>query len=65
MVTIRIYWQDLSKNMQSQLKKIFGNNMNWDIFPISVVEIDDIFTPGTNVEIDSVLGNKGLEDEAV
>ena len=60
MITIRLYWQDLSKEMQDKLLKLFGDNGNWDCIPLSVIEINNVDSnyPGRNIVIDSFLGDE-------
>ena len=55
MITINIYWQDLSKDMQKKLLKVFGENNNWDTIPIAIIEIND---ETQDVILDSYLGDK-------
>ena len=40
-ITIRIYWQDLSENMQQRLLKVFGDNCNWDVIPMTEIIIEN------------------------
>ena len=40
-MTIEIYWDDLTVEKQKELLNLFGGNMNWDIFPIACVEIEN------------------------
>lgn len=55
MITINIYWQDLSKDMQKKLFKVFGDNNNWDTIPMTMIEIND---DTQDVILDSYLGDK-------
>ena len=57
MITINIYWQDLSEAMQKKLLKVFGDNCNWDCIPMSMVEIEDE-DQHREMTIDSFLGDK-------
>lgn len=36
---IEIYWQDLTPAKQSEILQLFGENGNWDVFPIATVEV--------------------------
>ena len=58
-VEIRIYWNDLSENMKQKLLNIFGDNMNWDVFPMCTFEINNENTnyPNQNITLDSFLGD--------
>lgn len=40
-MSIEIYWDDLCEEKQKELLKLFGDNMNWDIFPIASIEIEE------------------------
>ena len=40
MVKIEIYWQDLTKEKQAELLNILGDNNNWDVFPITTLELE-------------------------
>jgi hypothetical protein len=61
-IIIRLYWQDLSENMQQKLLKLFGDNCNWDCIPIAVVQIDNDISH-RDIVIDSFLGDEGLENK--
>ena len=39
MKIIRIYWRDLTKEKQDEILEAFGENGNYDMFPIA--EIDE------------------------
>ena len=58
MITIRVYWDDLSESMQKKLLSVFGDNCNWDCIPMSVIEIEN---EGKDIVIDSFLGDERLE----
>lgn len=64
MINIRLYWQDLSKEMQEKLLKLFGDNCNWDCIPMTIISIennDDCSNyPNRDIEIDSFLGGTEL-----
>lgn len=36
---IEIYWQDLTRTKQSEILRVFGENGNWDVFPIATVDV--------------------------
>lgn len=55
MITINVYWQDLSKDMQKKLLKVFGENNNWDTIPMAMIEIND---ETQDVILDSYLGDR-------
>ena len=38
---IEIYWKDLTKEKQKEISNKLGDNNNWDVFPISVIEIEE------------------------
>ena len=40
-MTIEIYWDDLTKEKQRELLNLLGDNNNWDINPITVIEIEE------------------------
>ena len=54
MIRISIYWQDLSKKMQNKLLSVFGDNCNWDCFPIATLELED----DRQILIDGLLGDE-------
>lgn len=54
MITVRIYFGDLSEKTQEKLISVFGDNMNWDVFPMATLEIED----ERDAVIDSFLGDK-------
>ena len=39
--TIEIYWNDLTKEKQKEIVDIIGDDGNYDIYPIAIVEIED------------------------
>ena len=41
MMTIEIYWDDLTKEKQRELLNLLGDNQNWDVFPIAEIEIEE------------------------
>lgn len=36
---IEIYWQDLTQSKQREILQVFGENGNWDVFPIATIEV--------------------------
>lgn len=38
---IEIYWNDLAPEKQAELLDVFGDNNNWDVFPICTIEIEE------------------------
>lgn len=40
-MTIELFWKDLTEAKQKELLDIFGDNCNWDVFPIAVLEVDE------------------------
>lgn len=38
---IEIYLDDLAAEKQQELLNHFGENNNWDVFPIAVIEIEE------------------------
>lgn len=41
MITIEIYWQDLTPAKQQEILNLLGENGNWDVFPMAVLEIEE------------------------
>ena len=35
--SIKIYWDDLSEEKQNEILDLFGNNNNYDVFPIAEI----------------------------
>ena len=38
---INIYWNDLTKEKQKEIVDIIGDDGNYDIYPIAIVEIEN------------------------
>ena len=38
---VEIYWNDLTPEKQAELLDVFGDNNNWDVFPICTFEIEE------------------------
>ena len=36
---IEIYWQDLTLSKQREILQVFGENGNWDVFPIATIDV--------------------------
>ena len=39
---INIYWNDLTKEKQKEIVDIIGDDGNYDIYPIAIVEIENL-----------------------
>ena len=39
LVRIEIYWQDLTEAKQDEILQVFGDNGNWDVFPIAILGV--------------------------
>ncbi len=39
---IEVYWDDLNEEKQKELLNLLGGNMNWDIFPLAAIDVDEI-----------------------
>ena len=38
---IEFYWQDLTEKKQTEILNIFGENLNWDVMPFCILDIED------------------------
>lgn len=38
--TIEIYWDDLTESKQKEILDTFGDNGNYDVFPIATIETE-------------------------
>ena len=38
--TVEIYFQDLTEEKQQEIIEVFGDNNNWDVFPIIELSTD-------------------------
>ena len=49
MKTIEIYWNDLTKKKQQELLDVLGDNGNYDVFPLAIIEVEgDTIQPMLN-----------------
>lgn len=39
---IEIYWKDLTEEKQKEILEAFGNNCNFDVFPIAEIPVDNV-----------------------
>lgn len=39
--TIEIMWDDLTEAKKQEILEVFGDNNNWDICPITIIEVED------------------------
>ncbi len=39
--SIPIYWDNLTKKNQSEILEAFGDNCNYDVFPIAEISLED------------------------
>lgn len=54
MITLRLYFNDLTEERQKKIIEVFGDDCNWDCIPICTLEIED----EKNAVIDSFLGDE-------
>ena len=40
-MAIEIYWDDITPEKQQEILDAFGENCNYDVFPIAVIETGD------------------------
>ena len=40
-MNIDIYWDDITKEKQEEILFTFGDNCNYDIFPITTIYVED------------------------
>lgn len=38
--TITIFWDDLTKEKQAEILDAFGENCNYDVFPVAEIPVD-------------------------
>ena len=50
-------WEDLSDDFKSKIIQVFGDNCNWDLFPMTTIEIED----ERNIVLDSCFGDEGID----
>ena len=41
MKSIEIYWSDLTETKQQEILELFGDNGNYDVFPLAVIEYEE------------------------
>ena len=41
MAQIEIYWDDLKPEKQQEILEVLGENVNYDVFPIAVLEFEE------------------------
>jgi hypothetical protein len=41
MKMIEIYWQDLTPAKQAEILEKLGENCNWDVLPITIIETEE------------------------
>jgi len=41
MITIEFYWNDLTEKKQKEIIELIGDNNNWDVFPITTLDIEE------------------------
>lgn len=40
-MTIEVYFRDLSEEKQAEILAAYGDNNNWDVYPLIVLEIEE------------------------
>lgn len=45
---IEIYWDDLKEEKQQELLSIYGDNGNWDVFPLAVLPAPEVEQKGSD-----------------
>ena len=50
---IELYWDDLTTDSQKKILDIFGENCNWDVFPITTIPVEDDDSDGAKADIDN------------
>lgn len=41
MKTVEIYWKDITAEKQQEILELLGDNGNYDVFPIAVIDYED------------------------
>lgn len=41
MKQIEIYWNDLTDKKKQEIIKEFGDNNNWDVYPMCIIDIEE------------------------
>ena len=49
MATVEIYWDDLTPEKQEELLEVLGDNGNYDVIPIAVIEYEEAETEGMTI----------------
>ena len=42
MKVIKIFWSDLTASKQNEILELFGDNGNYDVFPLAIIECEDV-----------------------
>ena len=50
---IELFWGDLTTDCQKKILDIFGENCNWDVFPITTIPVEDDDSDGAKADIDN------------
>jgi hypothetical protein len=50
---IELYWEDLTTDSQKKILDVFGENCNWDVFPITTIPVEDDDSDGAKADIDN------------
>lgn len=53
MITFRIMWQDLNEQAKQRVLKAFGDNGNWDVIPMAILQVES----PKNIVLDSCCGD--------
>jgi hypothetical protein len=41
MKVIKIFWSDLTPSKQEEMLELLGDNRNYDVFPLTIIEYED------------------------
>lgn len=41
MKTVKIYWSDLTLSKQKEIIELLGDNGNYDVFPLTIIEYEE------------------------
>ena len=61
MITIKLTWKDLSEEFKAKILHVFGDNCNWDVVPMTIMEIED----DRDIVLDSWEGDEGIDFESL